>query len=147
LDFLEKKELVVESYRSLFNKESSYKDCGLNEDEIKVLEKDIEFQERLNFYLRIEQKTILNKLKSLSESLHDPTALKATLELGRIFSPELFVAKEVDKDKKPFEANINLKIIKTALTQDEHAAEVLGILAESGYLQPKVEDPLTAEAN
>jgi hypothetical protein len=147
IGFTEKKEWIIDSYKSLYDKELSYIKCGVTAEERKTLEADTSFQERIQFTRLQKVEELVNQLDEFRNMIKpDPTALKALILLGQMICPERFVIKEEDKDKKPQELNLNLNIIKT-ITQDDYSAEVLGILAASGVLQPKTEDAADSEIN
>jgi hypothetical protein len=147
IGFVEKKEWIVDSYKSLYDKDLAYIRCGVTEEERKILDADVSFQDRLQFTRIQKVSELVNQLDEFRNMIKpDATALKALMLLGQMVCPEKFIIKEPTKEDKPLEVDVNLNIIKT-ITQDDYSAEVLGILAASGVLQPKTEDAANPEIN
>lgn len=92
MDIAEKKELVLRSFREAFNRDMAYRKCGVTEKEREILDKDSEFQNRLQYVLIEERERIVKKLQSLSDSENEQIAYKATISLGEILYPEMFEA-------------------------------------------------------
>lgn len=131
-----KKEYIVQAYQLSFDKEMAYLKCGVTEEEAKVLNEDKEFQDRLLYFLIQEREEILADLKDLAKSDKEEVRLKATLARGK-----MFYAARFDEDAKPDPAptqKVDLTIHNTlelAIKKEDHAAQVLGILAENGVFQ------------
>lgn len=129
----EKKESIVLSYSASFDKDGSYLLADLTEEEKELLDKDEDFQLRLKYSLLREKERLISELQSLTKSLDEKIKLSAIEKLGKILYPETFVTDPKLKSKEPVE-NPNKPPINFILTE-EHAAEVLRILAESGVFQ------------
>lgn len=136
---IEKKEFIVEAYRSSFDKDLAYRKCGVTTEEALKLDTDISFQNRLNIILIKEQEKVLHNLRELMESPKDDVRLKATIALGRILYPSKFI-EDNKKEQEPVRQDINVTVlnkVEMEVKKEEHAAEVLGILVESGAIKPR----------
>ena len=140
IDFEElanKKEYVVQAYQASFDREMAYKKCGVTDEEAKFLNQDQEFQDRLLYFLIEEREEILSDLRNLCKSEKEEVRLKATLARGK-----MFYASRFDEDSKietPQTQKVDVVVhntIELAIKKEDHAAEVLGILAENGVFQP-----------
>jgi len=110
----ESKELIIESYRKTYDKFLAYEKCGLSKEEIKFLEEDKYFQERLSFHKAQQKEDIISKLKELMNTAEkEDTQLKAVIKLGEILYPEAFVQIEDKKTELilPLETQKRLKDI------------------------------------
>ena len=144
LSLEEKKEWIVDSYRSSFDKESAYIKCGISIEEKELLEKDLEFQDRLKFYLIEEQERIFNILKDLSNNPKPEIALKATLAIGRMIYPNRFIEEDLKNLlNKPTEP---IEFPKEPLEKD-HGGRVLEILMQSGVFKSGIGKTPKTEIN
>lgn len=109
MDLPEKKELIVNSFRSSFDKDMAYQVVGMSVEEVEQLEQDEKFQARLNSLLISEKEKIITKLRSFMDSPDDRIAFQATTDLGKILYPEFF---------KRLNAPINVKMSRE-LTEEE----------------------------
>lgn len=136
LSFDEKKELIVDAYCRLLDKWLAYRKVSLSDEEIELLEEDTEFQDRLLFYLIQEKESVISSLKDFMKSYNPTVGLKATVDYGKIVFPEQFSkTQEETKEQEVY----NKKKEKPSEPQEkviDATAQVLGILASSGVLQP-----------
>lgn len=118
----EQKEHVVNCYQKTYDKDIAYLKCGLTKEEIKILDNDLEFQQRLNYILAEEKEFIIGRLRTLSSSADkDSVALSAVVKLGEILYAEVFNSIKDDKETQlvlPIETQKKLKDIFTSGTMD-----------------------------
>lgn len=89
MDIIQKKERIVESYREAFDKNMAYRKVGVTPEEKIELEKDEEFQSRLQFLLFEERERIIRRFQNLAISDNEQVALKANTELGKMLYPDM----------------------------------------------------------
>ena len=89
-DLAQIKEQIVESYSRTFDKDMAYIKVGLTPEEIEILEKDEDFQNRLYIHKINECEVLIERLRKFKDSEDDKIALKATIELGQNIYPEFF---------------------------------------------------------
>ena len=89
MDLSEKKERIYQSYKMSFDKKMAYKKVGVSEAESLELDKDAEFQDRLQFVLIEEKERIVQRFKNMAQSENEQIALKANTELGKMIYPEM----------------------------------------------------------
>ena len=114
MDYKEKKEIIVDCYKNTFDRFLSYKKCGCTVEEIENLEKDSDFQMRLDYFLIEQRERIVKTLDNLmNTSDKDEIRLKAATKLGEILYSEVFNKKEPDKIEMilPLETQKRLKDI------------------------------------
>lgn len=115
MDFNEKKEQIVNSYKKSYDKNVAYMKCGLTKEEITILERDKDFQDRLTYILAEQKEYIIGRLTTLSSSADkDSVALAAVTKLGEIIYAEAFAAvKDSNKTELilPLETQKKLKDI------------------------------------
>lgn len=140
----EKKELVVEAYQRSFDLDLSYLKSGINDDERKLLNQDSDFQERLQYFLIEEKERIFSTLRALILCGDDKTALKATIELGKMIYPNRFVE---GYDEKTGEKRLGTIKHDLEIIHNDTIAEVLKVLDECGALAPRIVQDDSAEAD
>jgi len=95
----EKKELIVESFANTFDKMMAYEKAGVTEDEFEILEKDLEFQARLNFYIIKEREKIIRNFRTFMDANDEKVAYTATKEYAKLLYPEYFLDPGLGKMK------------------------------------------------
>ena len=105
MDLSEKKERIYQSYKESFDKKMAYKKVGATEAEIADLDKDAEFQDRLQFLLIEERERIIRRFRNMAQSDNEQIALKANTELGKMIYPDM-----CDNLKDPG-VNINVNVM------------------------------------
>ncbi|DAC71702.1 MAG TPA: hypothetical protein DSN98_09010 [Thermoplasmata archaeon] len=129
----EKKEKVVECFRNAFDKEMAYRKVQLTPEEISLLDADVSFQTRLNYFLTEEREKLITKLRTFKDSLDEDLSYKATIELLKILYPEYI------KEKK---TAIDLNVKRDLSPEEEkRIVEEYGYLVgDKGAFKPKVGD-------
>jgi hypothetical protein len=123
MSLAEKREIVYECYCLSLDKEMAYKKAQLKDEEIKLLNEDYDFQERLDICLIQEKEDIIFRLKNLTKSENPNVALNATKELGRLIYPELFE----EKPKSVVKTEVHIHNTKE---ENEDIADELGRVVE-----------------
>lgn len=133
-NLLEKKEQIVNSYCILFDKELAYQKCDVTEEEKILLDNDIAFQSRLTFFLIQEREAIVTNLRNMRSSLHEPTALKATLELGKILYSKVFSVTDTNKMEVilPIETQKKLKALFESGSVEDWKGKIKDKLMKEG---------------
>lgn len=146
MEISEKKEIIFSKYSKIFDRVAAYRAGDLTKEETEILNKDEDFQNRLNFLLDNETESVLANLKTLGFSVDQGIALRANLEYGKIINPEVF-----SKDQKEIKnqgPNTNPPVtILQVMRQNEYTAEVLRILAQCGVFAAETENITTAKIN
>lgn len=96
MDIEIKKELAVSTYQITFDRELAYTKAEFTEDEIKQLDSDQEFQDRLNYFLVLKKEELATEFWSLIKSPDEKVRLKTILELGPLIYPEFFNRNKVN---------------------------------------------------
>jgi hypothetical protein len=87
----EKKEMIIDCYKSTYDKNVAYSKCFLSDNEISNLEKDKFFQARLSYFLALKKEKIVRRLEQLMDLADkDEVSLKAAIKLGEIVYAEAF---------------------------------------------------------
>ena len=123
MDISEKKELILSSYKTSYDKEMSYKRNNVSPEERELLDNDEGFQIRLEHILSQEKERIINKLRGFMDCGDTKIAFQATTALGNILYPEFF---------KRMATPVNVKVSKE-LTDEEESR----IAEEYGHLLGK----------
>ena len=120
MDIAEKKERVYQSYKESFDKKMSYQKVGVTEAEKLLLDKDEEFQSRLQYLLIEERERIIRRFRNLAISENEQVALKANTELGKMLYPDM-----CDSLRDPG-VNINVNVLTKE--EEERINDEYGIL-------------------
>ena len=95
----EQKEIAVQSYARTFDKDMAYTKAGLSKVAREELDKDPEFQERLNLYLIVERERIIEKFRNFMDSGDEKVSFQATVKLAEVLYSDFFVAAKGKLDK------------------------------------------------
>lgn len=120
MDLSEKKERIYQSYKESFDKKMAYKKVGVSDDEIKLIDSDAEFQDRLQFLLIEEKERIIRRFRNMAQSDNEQIALKANTELGKMLYPEM-----CDNLKDP---GVNINVNVMTKEEEERINAEYGIL-------------------
>jgi len=135
----ELQEIVVQCYRRVFDKDIAYRKAGCTKEQIDLFEKDVMFQERMEYFLIEEKERIIHNFRSFMDSEDEKISYKATEQLGRILYPEFF--KELTP-KPNNGVNVNLYNMDK-LEEERIIAEYGRVLEDTSSLME--EQPFTVE--
>lgn len=98
---LEKQELVINSYSQTLDLELAYKKVGVSEEQIKLLNEDPKFLQRLAYEDAIKKEELIKSLFAMANNAKSESVkLSAVIEISRVLYPERFIKNKALKDNE-----------------------------------------------
>ena len=107
----QKKEIIVDCYSAVFDKELAYKKAQATIEERTLLEADEEFQARLEFFLIEEREALIERIRGCMHAENESVRYKAIMDMAKILFPEYVQPIHDEEENKPQEVVIRVEYV------------------------------------